>query len=113
MLTRSKSKLGEGALKILNLEIGKRKTSQKEAMESPKKDGDASKYPELSTKHSQELFLDLVRKVNELYDERKKGDGSGSSGKDDKGNKVYKSICSCLGRNSYLLVSLFTHKKLY
>jgi hypothetical protein len=87
MLSKSKSKW-EGALEKINLEIGKRKASQKEAMESPKKDGDASKSPELSTKHYQELFLDLVRKVNELYDEWKKRNGSCSSGKDIKGNGV-------------------------
>ena len=52
-------------------------------MESPKKDGNA---PELSQEHYQELFLDLVRKVNELYNDRKKGDGNGSSRKDGKGN---------------------------
>ena len=29
-----------------------------------------------------------MRNVNDLYNDRKKGDGSGSSGKDDKGNRV-------------------------
>ena len=57
-------------------------------MESRKKDSDALKSLELSRKHYQDPFLDLVRKVNELYDERKKGDGSGSTGKDDKDNRV-------------------------
>lgn len=46
--TRSKSKGGEGALEKINIEIGKWQTSQKEEMESPKKDGDALKYRELT-----------------------------------------------------------------
>jgi hypothetical protein len=45
MLTRSKSKRGEGAFEKLNPEIGKRKASQKEAMESPNKYGDELKSP--------------------------------------------------------------------
>ena len=38
--------------------------------------------------HYQELFLDFMRRVNELYNDRNKGDGSGSSGKYDQGNEV-------------------------
>lgn len=45
MLTKSKSKRGEGALEKLNPEIRKRKASRKEAMECQKKDGGASKSP--------------------------------------------------------------------
>ena len=53
MFTRSKSKRGEGALEKINPKIGKRQTSQKKAMESRKKDGDASTSLELSTNHYQ------------------------------------------------------------
>ena len=42
-------KTRKGALEKINLEIGKHKTSRKEAMESPKKDGDAPKSQKLLT----------------------------------------------------------------